>query len=294
MRFAVVLVVILGVGGAFAQDLEPRAYSPGPVGANFLIAGYGYTWGDVLLDPSLPIEDVSTKINTAVLGYSRSFGLLGRQASAAVLLPCFSGKVDGLVVGESRKVTRDGLGDPRLRLAMNLLGGPALTPAEFAEREPTTTLGTSLVVIAPLGEYDSEKLVNIGANRWAFKPEIGLSQPYGHWSFDVYGGVWVYTENHDFFGGQRREQDPIWTTQIHGSYTILPRLWLAVDGTFYEGGRTTVDGTRGDDRQENSRVGLTLARQSLKIPWSRGATVRQGGDFNTVGIALQAFWFDRP
>ena len=299
MRLAVVLVGILFVGHAFAQDLEPRAYSASPVGTNFLIAGYGYTWGDVALDPSLPISDVSAKIHTGVLGYSRSFGLLGRQASAAAVLPIFSGKIDGLAVGEARSVTRDGLGDPRLRFALNLLGGPALSPADFAKREPTTTLGTSLTIVVPLGEYDSQKLINIGSNRWAFKPELGLSQPFGPFHLDLYGGAWVFTDNDHFFNGQKREQAPIYTTQIHGSYTILPRLWLAADGTFYEGGRTTVDGKQGDDRQENSRVGVTLAvplgaHESVKLAWSRGVTTRNGGDFDTVAIAFQFFWFDRP
>jgi hypothetical protein len=298
LRLTVLLFFMFG-GRAFAQDLEPRTYSANPVGTNFLLAGYGYTWGDVALDPSLPLSDVSAKIHTGILGYSRSFGLLGRQASAAALLPIFSGKIDGLVVGEARSVTRDGLGDPRLRFAVNLLGGAALSPAEFAKREPTTTLGTSLTVVVPLGEYDSEKLVNIGSNRWAFKPELGLSHPFGPFSLDLYGGAWVFTENGDFFNDQKREQAPLYTTQIHGSYTILRRLWVAADGTFYEGGRTTVDGKRSDDRQENSRVGVTLAlplgaHESLKLAWSRGVTTRNGGDFDSVAIAFQLFWFDRP
>lgn len=273
---AALLCLVLAAGRASAQELEPRAYSPSPVGTNFLVGGYGYTWGGVLADPSLPVSDVEAKIHTATLGYGRTFGLFGRRASAGVVVPYVWADVSGDVGADSRRVTRDGVGDPRLRFSLNLVGAPALTPAEFARRTEAMTLGTSLVVVLPLGKYDSKKLVNIGTNRWAFKPELGLSHPLGRWDLDLYGGAWVFRDNADFFGGRRREQAPLWTLQSHVSYTFRPRLWLAADATFYDGGRTTVDGER----------------QSIKIAWSRGATTRIGGDFDVIGVATQAFWFD--
>ena len=141
-------------------------------------------------------------------------------------------------------------------------GGPALTPAEFMRRRQTTTLGASLTVM------------------------------------DGYAGVWLFTDNEEFFGGARREQDPIGALQLHASYTFRPRLWLAVDSTWYAGGQSTVDGVHNDDRQSNTRVGLTVSlplgdRQSLKLSWSDGATTRIGGDFNTIGVAWQHTWLPR-
>jgi hypothetical protein len=165
-------------------------------------------------------------------------------------------------------------------------------------RRQTTTLGASLTVIPPIGQYDSAKLINIGANRWAFKPELGVSYPVGRWYLDGYAGVWLFTDNEEFFGGARREQDPIGALQLHASYTFRPRLWLAVDSTWYAGGQSTVDGVHNDDRQSNTRVGLTVSlplgdRQSLKLSWSDGATTRIGGDFNTIGVAWQHTWLPR-
>jgi hypothetical protein len=155
----------------------------------------------------------------------------------------------------------------------------------------------SLSIISPVGQYDQAKLINIGSNRWSFKPEIGLAIPRGRWDVEAYVGVWLFADNEEFFGGARREQSPIGTIQGHISYTFRPRLWLAFDATYYKGGRTTLNGTRNSDLQSNARVGLTLsvpasARQSLKFSWSDGATTRIGGDFTTYGIVWQYAWID--
>jgi len=140
-------------------------------------------------------------------------------------------------------------------------------------------------------------VAQISANRWAVKPQLGVSYPTGAWFIEGYAGVWLFTDNSNYYGGARREQEPVGTLQSHISYTFRPRLWLAFDLTYYAGGRTAVNGVYNDDRQSNSRVGLTLSlpaggRQSVKLTWSRGATVRVGGDFTTVGATWQYSWFD--
>jgi hypothetical protein len=298
MKSGMALVLtLIAWGPCRAQELEPRAYSPSPVGANFVVLAYQNTSGEVLFDPSLPFSDVEARLNAGVLGYAHTFDAFNRIASATLGLPYVWGDVEGNVGEDRREVSRSGPGDARLRLAINLIGGPAMTPAEFAKRTPRTTLGASLVVVAPVGEYFSDKLVNIGANRWAFKPELGVSYPIGRWYLDAYAGVWLFTDNDAFFGGAKREQDPLASYQVHVSYAFRPRLWIAFDATYYTGGRTTVDGTRNADTQSNSRLGLTMSlpigrSQSLKFNWSEGATTRIGGDFTTVGIAWQWAWFD--
>ena len=253
--------------------------------------------GDVVLDASLPVRDVEAHINSAALGYARTFAIGGRSASATVALPYVWGNVAGEVGEELREIRRSGLADLRLRLAVNVFGGPALAPREFAARRPRTTLGASLSVVAPTGQYDPAKLINLGSNRWSFKPELGLSYPRGAWVFELYSGVWLFTENSDFFGGSEREQQPIGTLQAHVGYTFKPRLWVAGDATFYTGGRTTVNGVRNDDLQENSRYGLTLAvplgrHHSVKAAWANGFTTRIGGDYQTISLAWQYLWLD--
>src|SRR5215218_4698784 len=67
--------------------MEPRAYSPAPIGTQFVLLGYAHQSGDVLLDSSLPLKDVAVKFNFGSIGYGRTFGLAGHQASVAVLAP---------------------------------------------------------------------------------------------------------------------------------------------------------------------------------------------------------------
>jgi len=297
MTAGLLLLLLLCSLQVRAQELEPRSYSPNPMGVNFVVAGYVRSTGGVLFDPSLPFSDVEAKLDAGALGYGRTFGLFGRSASALFAMPYAQGEASGNVGETRRSVSRSGLGDLRLKLGINLLGGEALTPREFAQRKPTTTVGASLTVAAPTGQYYPDKLINLGSNRWAFKPEIGVSQPVGRWFLEAYAGVWLFTDNDDFYGGHLRQQDPIASFQAHVSYTFRPGLWLAANSTWYRGGQTRVDGIARADLQENTRVGLTLsipvaARQSLKFTWSDGASTRIGGDFTTYGIAWQYLWFD--
>jgi hypothetical protein len=277
---------------AAAQEMEPRAYSPNPVGTTFLLATFARSTGGILTDPSLPVDDVEAEVDSVALGFGHTFGLFGRSAGIAIVQPRSSGHFSGTLNGEDAEASRSGIGDTKLKLTANLLGAPALSFAEFAQRKPRTTLGASLTVSAPTGDYHGDKLVNIGTNRWAIKPEIGLSHPVGPWSFEAIAGVWLFEDNDNFFGGQRREQEPLASVQGHVGYTFRPRLWLAVNATFYEGGRTTIDGLRRDDRQSNSRYGLTFSmpvsrRQSLKLHWNDGASTRFGSDFTTWGVTWQ-------
>jgi hypothetical protein len=294
-------VAVAGVAGpapapAAAQELEPRAYAPNPTGASFVLLVVGRTAGAVVFDPSLPFEDVEARVQAATLLYGRTFGLLGRSASVGLGLPYVRGTLEGEVQEQRRRITRSGLADMRLRLAVNLVGGPALSPAEFARRRPRTTLGASMTVAAPSGQYDPAKLVNIGANRWSVKPELGVAHPVGPWMIEGYAAGWLFADNRDFYGGRLREQSPLWALQAHVSYSFRPRLWAAGNLTFYTGGRTTVGGLTNADVQRNSRLGLTLAvplggRHSIKAAWASGVATRVGGDYDTLSVGWQYLWF---
>lgn len=298
LRAALLLVGLIHAAKAPAQELEPRAYAPAPVGANFLILAYSYQQGEVLFDPALPFSDVNAYINGVSAGYGHTFPLFGRFASAAVALPYAFGSINGNVGEDYTRITRSGLGDLRLRFVVNLLGGPALTMKEFRAHKPETTLGFSLVVSVPTGQYSPEKLVNIGQNRWAFRPEFGLSYPTGPWTLEASAGVWLFTDNtHTYPGANVRSQAPLFTVQAHGGYTFRPGLWLALDATFYGGGRTSTNGVPGDTRVSNSRVGATfsvpVARgHTIKLLAATGVSARVGSRFDTYGIAYQFLWLD--
>ncbi len=285
-------------GSAQAQELEPRAYSSSPVGTNFALAGYSWSGGGVLVDASLPVSDIESRIDSVFAGYSRTFAVGDRSASVALTLPWFSSTTSGNVFESRRSVDRTGFGDLRFRLACNLIGGPALSPAEFARAPQRTTLGFSLNVVAPTGQYDPARLVNLGANRWAFRPDFGVSIPLGRWFFEASAGVWLFTDNDEFFGETTREQDPLTLIQFHGGYQFKPGFWVAADANYYRGGATTVDGVAKRDLQANSRYGLTFSFRltpnvSAKLAAATGLTTRFGSDYDTVLLAIQYLWFDR-
>lgn len=279
----------------WAQELEPGAYSVSPVGVNIIAVANNFQGGDVAFDPAGPIEDAEATINTTAVAYVRTFDWLGRFASFGVVAPFAAGHIQGRYIGEFREVDRVGLADPRVRFAINLKGAPAMDLKAFAAYRQKTNVGVSLVVSLPLGQYDPTKVINLGSNRWGFKPEVGLSRAIGKWTLDVYGGVWLFTDNDDFFGGRLRQQDPIGSAQVHVLYTFKPRLWAAFNANFYTGGRTIVDGSLNFDLQRNSRLGGTLSipldpRQSLKLAYSRGAYTTIGADFHSIVGAYQYVW----
>ena len=250
---------------------------------------------DVAFDPSAPIDEASARINTTAFAFTRAFSLAGRSANAGVVLPVIGGHIEGLYLGEPAEVGRFGQGDPRLRLAMNLYGAPAMTPKQFASYRHQTIVGVSVTVAPPIGQYDSTKLINLGTNRWSFKPEVGLSQAWGKWVVEAMAGVWFFTDNTDFVGGRTREQDPIVATQVHVTYKFTRSMWLAGDANYFTGGQTTIGGKQNLDLQRNSRIGATFSSaigrgQAIRMSVSRGAYTTIGADFTSIGVGYNYAW----
>jgi hypothetical protein len=280
---------------ARGQDLEPRTYSNIPVGLNFLIAGYGYSVGGVVTDPSFPLEDGDVQIHSTVLAYARAVDVWGTSGKFDVVLPFAWVSGTATFRGQPREREVSGLADPRFRFSVNLYGAPALSLQEFADYKQDLIIGASLQVSAPLGQYDSSKLLNIGTNRWSIKPELGVSKALGPLTLELDAGVTFYTNNDDFLNGMTLEQDPIYAVQGHLIYNFGAGVWGALDATYYTGGRTTVDGVKGDNVQENTRLGLTVAlpvnrHNSIKLYASTGVFARTGSNFNTGGIVWQFRW----
>jgi hypothetical protein len=279
---------------AHAQDLEPRAFANTPVGLNFLIGGYAYSKGTVGTDPSVPITDTEVKFNSAVLAYVRTLDLWGRSGKFDVIIPYSWAEGRAKVVGQERTRKVSGFGDPRLRLSMLLYGAPALSLEEFRDYKPDIIIGTSLEVTAPLGKYESDKLLNVGTNRWSFKPEVGASKTLGPVTLEVSTGIRFYTDNNNFLSGRTLQVKPLYSVQGHLIYSITPGIWLGLDGLYYTGGRGIIDGNKGESL-EDARVGLTLAlpvnrNNSIKLYASTDVYTKTGTESDVLGIAWQFRW----
>jgi hypothetical protein len=279
---------------AHAQDLEPRAYAHTPVGLNFLIGGYVYTKGAVGTDPSVPIEDAEVELHSAVLAYVRTLDLWGRSGKIDVIIPYSSADGTAEVFGQGRRRKVSGFNDPRLRFSMLLYGAPALSLEEYRDYKQDVIIGTSFELTPPLGQYDSDKLLNIGTNRWSFKPEVGISKTLGPVTLELATGVRFYTDNTDFLDGRTLEVNPLYSVQAHLIYSITPGIWLGLDGLYYTGGRGIIDGRRGESL-EDARIGLTLALpinryNSVKLYGSTDVYSKTGSKFDVIGIAWQFRW----
>jgi hypothetical protein len=281
--------------GVSAQQLEPRTYSNAPVGMDFLIAGDAYSRGGLSTNPALRLTNAELDVHTPVVAYAHAFDAWGKSAKFDAIVGggCLSGSADQDGVLRTRDVC--GLLDPAFRLSINFHGAPAITLKEIADYRQDLIAGASIQVLPPWGQYDPTRLVNLGTNRWTFRPEIGVSQAFGALTVELALGANFYTTNHEFYGGKVLEQDPMFSLQSHLIYQLRGGAWMALNGTYYTGGRTTLNGVRGSDLQKASRVGATLAlpvdrHNSIKLHASTGVSLRTGTDFDTVAVFWQYRW----
>lgn len=283
-----------------AQDLEPRILSPIPTGGNFVVASYGFSSGNILLDNSLPLEDLNAQMNNLAVAYARSFSLATRLAKFDVVVPFSFASFSGVVNSVDSSTSRTGFGDPLLRLSLVLIGNGAQSPVDFAKAERKKfNLGIVARVRPPLGQYDPHKLINLGTNRWSTKLGVAASYSIGQRIIlEGHLNTWLFTENDEFFNGNILQQQPLLTAQLHGSYIIKPGIWLAVSGGKSFLGGTRLNGVEKDDEQNTTRLGAAFSyrlssHNALKLAITSGLSTRYGADFTTVLLAYQFIWFDK-
>lgn len=293
------LVVLLAMTSAWrhaaAQDLEPRAFANTPIGLNFLVGGYAYTTGGVAVDPTVPLTNADVGVDSATLAYAHTLAFQGQSAKFDIVVTYASLSGSAEFAGQPHDRAVSGFGDPRFRFSFNFYGAPALSMKDFADYRQDVIVGASLYVWAPWGQYDPTKLVNLGTNRWAFKAELGVSKAVGSWTFELVPGATFFADNSDFLDGHTRRQDPLYSVQAHVIYAFDSGIWAAIDGTYYIGGQTSVDGVADANRESNARAGLTIAlpidrSNSIKFYANGGLATRTGSNFTTLGLAWQYRW----
>ncbi len=283
-----------------AEELEPRRWAHLPIDTNFTGAGYAYTKADISFDPVLKIEDGQVDLHTWAAKYTRTFSLLDKSARIDFLQGYQKGRWSGLVDGVPTTVRRSGWTDTIVRFAINLYGAPPLQPQEYAKyrtaTEVETIVGAGLSVQLPTGEYMDDKLINLGTNRFTFRPQIGLTHTRGKWSCETTAIVALYTDNNDFFNGQELENDPLYSLNGHLIYTFRPGVWASASAGYDYGGRSSIEGTQKDDRKQDVMwalgVGLPFSRHiGGKISYVGTRTLESTGvDSDSFVVGLSAFW----
>jgi hypothetical protein len=284
------------------QDLAPRAYVITPLRSNAITLSWAFYNGALNLTGSIPVTATGT-FNVPIFSYYHSLSFFGRSANIIASLPYGVGNFEAAALGQQRSAYRSGLLDLGVRLSVNLKGGPAMKVEQFSKWKQKTILGASIRVIAPTGQYSPTQLINWGINRWAFKPEFGYSRRWDHWVLDGYGGAWLYTTNSAEFYVPRpapQTEEPIGSIEGHLSRDFGSGTWVSLDGNFWWGGVTTLNGIRNPEtRQTSSRAGVTAAyrlfkHHSIKVSYSGGTYIRYGGNWQNVSAAWQYSWLGRP
>jgi hypothetical protein len=294
---ALLPVVGLMCSAASAQELVPRAYWPTPNGTNVFSLAYQHSSGDIVVDPSLPITGVDSDIDYLQLAYQRTFSLRDRTATLQLSLPFSQGETQGVVDGFFRSRETSGMGDTRVRLAVNLKGAPSMDAAGFQalRNKPETIVGASLLIQAPTGGYEPDKLINLGTNRWSIKPAVGVIWPlHPTWLLEFEVGAWFFGDNDEFLG-ETRKQDPVLSTELHLIKRIRRGFWASLDANFYVGGRTSVGESQLADFQRNSRFGATVVfpmrgKHAIRGSFSTGVATESGGDYEILSLSYIYVW----
>lgn len=290
-----VLVLLLSKIGS-GQELDPRLYANLPTKMNAFALYYGYMSGNVVADPSLPIEDFKITSHNIAAAYVHTFSLAKKLARFQVSLPYTMMDGNLKINGVDTSGSRNGLGDMKLRFGINLLGSPAINRKDFRKYTQKTILGFSIVASIPTGLYYGDKRINIGSNRYAFKPEIGISKRFNHFYTEGYLGVWIYGKNSDYMSNKTLKQAPVYTMQAHTSYYFKNQVWIGIDANWFNGGQTTVNEKSVGELKDNWRVGATLSApitksQSLKFQVNAGAFKNAGLNYDIYSLSYQYVFF---
>ncbi|WOH37005.1 transporter [Thalassotalea fonticola] len=278
-----------------AQELDPRSYVDLPTGQNFFGALYIYTEGDIYTSPDVPVEDLTLEIDGPAIAYAHTFELFGNASKIDIAGGQACSYGEAIYQGENISRKYCGMTDTRVRLNYNFYGAKAKTMAEYVKQPKGIVVGASLQVSAPTGQYDEQYILNIGANRWFFKPEIGTSMPFGSWELDLAISAKIFTDNNDLQGDKKFEQDPIYNVQSHLIYDFGPGHWISLNGNYFWGGDTFVDGAKTAKKAGNYRAGITYSRalnsqHSIKLLANKGVTTNRGNDSVVYAIAWAYRW----
>lgn len=290
-----ILIMLLASSNGSAQELEPRNLTNVPVGTNIAVMGYAFASGNILFDPALPLEDVNANTHAIVGAYVRSLSFFGMAAKANMILPFAAGDWEGVYQGTDTTTARSGMGDLRFGFSFNFIGSPALEKDGFKDYKQKTIAGFSLQVVAPTGQYFDDRLINLGSNRWAFRPQLGVSHKIQTWYIEYAMNAWLFTTNNAFWNGNKLEQGPIGTFKVNVIKSFNKGIWASLGAGYAFGGRSFVNDVRRDAHISVMRFGAIVVvpvhpQHSLKLTALTAQRFEQGADFDAISLTYQFIW----
>lgn len=300
-KYCVLCLFTLGIAfQCYALEPEPRKWNHLPIDVNFAGFGYAYTKSDIYSDPVLLLEDVKMDMHTWAGKYIRTFELFDKSARIDFTQAYQEGKWKGLLDGVSTSTSRSGLSDSFVCFAVNLIGAPPLQIKEYglyrSKVDVETIVGVALAVRLPTGDYMNDKLINLGKNRFTFRPQVGVIHTRGKWTAEVTGEVAFYTENNNFYNGNKLEQKPLYITHAHLIHTFRPGLWAVASIGYDYGGENRVNGIDKNNRQQDIAWAFSFAypiirSTGIKVSYIGTRTEESiGSDSDTLMVSLSYLW----
>jgi Putative MetA-pathway of phenol degradation len=298
MRKLYIFVFVIAISlKSRAQEMEPRSYAVVPMGLHAMALSYTFSSGNVITAGSSPVQNLDVTNNVINLGYVQTFPFLDKLARLAVSMPF--GFLNGTAKfqGIDTAGSRTGFYDGRIKFGVNLLGSPALAPKDFQKFQEHTVFGASIVISVPVGQYYPSKLINLGSNRWGFKPELGLSHREGRLFYEIYSGIWMYTKNTNYFKSYVQQENTLFSFQAHVDYTFKHGKYLALNGGYADGGETSLNGMEQHDEEQNWRIGGTFStpifnkHQSIKAMVNTGIATKAGQNYTAFTVVYQYSWY---
>ena len=268
---------------ANAQEIEARAYSNAPIGINFVTGGIAQA------------KSGSYTLTTEAVNLTRIIDVFGQSGRISLLVPYAQLSGTGSLGAQNMNASAEGLSDPVVKISANLYGAPALSLEEFKNYQQDLIIGTSLAASIPWGKYNSEQMLNVGANRSLIQPAIGASQAVGPWRLELAGMATIYTSNTNFLGNNTLSQNPIYSSEAHVIYYFQNMAYLSADATYFTGGQQYVNGSSIAGPQENWRFGSTYSypvnkHNSIRLTGSKGVYSNTNTDYTALGISWQYRW----
>ena len=311
---AFALAVPLISGPANAQDDGARTYWKGRAGTNVMSVQYlnmNLQASDtVQFDPShyiYPAADVEADI--FILSWARHMTLFDRPSILSANLVGGSVGVEfdtsitppeflppGVVPGSSFSQSASGYADPSVQLDVNLFGtSPINAIFDYLNYEPTWTLDAAFMLGVPLGQYDDDKVANLGLNRFygrvafPFKYHFRVFSPGYMSSLEVVPSVWLFTENDDFLG-QKLKNDPMLQVEAHWTHDFTRHFFGSLDLLYRNGFQSEIDGVNFGSDIKIGDLGFTLnfsVTDNVTIRTSFSSNVFGDSDIDTSMIRLQ-------
>ena len=302
--FATLLVMGAFVPPPAQAQLPARFYWKSLSGASAVPLIYESFSGNTNpFDPAHNVmPDSKIDVTMAMAGYAFAFPLFDRAAMGSVIVPMGHISGEALLAGKSASQTARGYGDPMLEFDINVLGPSAQSDLPDAMRyEPGFSVDFLADLYLPVGEYDNDRSINIGQNRWYGRIGAPIVWQIGEWvpgrrtTLEFLPAVWLYGDNDDYVG-QTMKTDPMFQLDAHLTRDFMERLWGSLDGCWYEHGKSTINGVEGDSFRTLA-VGLTLGytiNDNINLTFGYKSTINDSdpGDMQMDGfmITLMSGW----